>query len=233
LDTEQLQSLSKSITSHRNTIITIRYTHANKMSLTGLDRQRRSEKAAADEKLQPPEESSNFLGTNGNPKQKPDHETHLSDDVEPAPVASLPPGSGDGGFPEGGARAWSVAAGATGIIFCSLGYCNAFGYVNVLELRSSSISWLTIDSIFQNYYLTHQLSNKTPSQISWIGSLQVFFLLSGNVIGGPLFDRFGGNIVWPPAVMFVFSVMITSLCKEYYQFILCQGILGGVSMGMM
>jgi hypothetical protein len=109
------------------------------MSLNGLDRQRRSEKAAADEKLQP-EESSNFLRTNGNPKQKSDPETHLSDDVEPAPVASLPPGSGDGGFPEGGARAWSVAAGATGIIFCSLGYCNAFGYVNVLELRCSGIS---------------------------------------------------------------------------------------------
>lgn len=92
---------------------------------------------------------------------------------------------------------------------------------------------LSINSIFQNYYLTHQLSDKTPSQISWIGSLQIFFLLSGNVIGGPLFDRFGGKTVWPPAAMFVFAVMMTSLCKEYYQFILCQGILGGVSMGMM
>jgi len=92
---------------------------------------------------------------------------------------------------------------------------------------------LTIDSIFQNYYLTHQLSNETPSQIAWIGSLQVFLLLSGNIIGGPLFDRFGGNIVWPPAALFIFSVMMTSICKEYYQFILCQGILGGVSMGMM
>jgi MFS family permease len=92
---------------------------------------------------------------------------------------------------------------------------------------------LTIDSIFQNYYLTHQLFNETPSQIAWIGSFQIFFLLSGNIIGGPLFDRFGANIVWPSAALFVFSVMMTSLCKEYYQFILCQGILGGVSMGMM
>lgn len=37
-----------------------------------------------------------------------------------------PPSNGD--FPEGGARAWGAALGAAGISFCSLGYCNAFGY---------------------------------------------------------------------------------------------------------
>jgi hypothetical protein len=30
-------------------------------------------------------------------------------------------------FPEGGARAWAVAAGAAGVLFCTLGYSNAFG----------------------------------------------------------------------------------------------------------
>jgi hypothetical protein len=30
-------------------------------------------------------------------------------------------------FPEGGARALAVAAGAAGVLFCTLGYSNAFG----------------------------------------------------------------------------------------------------------
>jgi hypothetical protein len=30
-------------------------------------------------------------------------------------------------FPEGGARAWAVAAGAAGVLFCTFGYSNAFG----------------------------------------------------------------------------------------------------------
>lgn len=30
-------------------------------------------------------------------------------------------------FPEGGARAWAVALGCAGILFCTFGYINAFG----------------------------------------------------------------------------------------------------------
>ena len=30
-------------------------------------------------------------------------------------------------FPEGGARAWFVAAGTAGVLFCTLGYTNSFG----------------------------------------------------------------------------------------------------------
>lgn len=32
-------------------------------------------------------------------------------------------------FPEGGFRAWSVAAGAFCVLFCTFGYLNAYGYV--------------------------------------------------------------------------------------------------------
>lgn len=34
-------------------------------------------------------------------------------------------------FPEGGARAWSVAIGAAGVMFCTFGYVNAFGQVHI------------------------------------------------------------------------------------------------------
>ena len=30
-------------------------------------------------------------------------------------------------FPEGGAKAWAVALGCSGLLFCTFGYINAFG----------------------------------------------------------------------------------------------------------
>lgn len=116
-------------------------------------------------------------------------------------------------YPEGGFRAWSVVAGCACILFCTFGYGNAFG-------------------VYQEYYATHQLRNETPSAISWIGSLQVFFLFGGALFGGPLFDRYGAKVIWPPAITYIFSVMITSICKKYWHFLLAQGILGGFCMGM-
>ena len=40
------------------------------------------------------------------------------------------------------------------------------------------------------------------------------------------------KVVWPAAGIYVFAVMMTSLCKAYYQFILAQGLLGGIGIGM-
>ncbi|KAH8802923.1 monocarboxylate permease-like protein [Xylogone sp. PMI_703] len=116
-------------------------------------------------------------------------------------------------FPEGGARAWGVAIGTAGVLFCTFGFANSFG-------------------IFQEYYQTHQLSHETSSTISWIGSVQIFFLFSGSLFGGPLFDRYGSIILWPATITYVFSVMMTSLCKSFYQFLLAQGFLSGFTMGM-
>ena len=98
-------------------------------------------------------------------------------------------------FPEGGARAWSVAVGAAGVIFCTFGYANAFGYAFLFDLFHCIV--LTINSVFQEYYQTHQLKNSSPSTISWIGSIQIFFLFGGNLFGGPLFDRFGAKVSFP------------------------------------
>jgi hypothetical protein len=75
-------------------------------------------------------------------------------------------------FPEGGLRAWLVAAGAGGILFTTLGYSNSFG-------------------IFQAYYMLHQLRDVGPDNIAWIGSVQAFLLFATGTIGGPLFDRYG------------------------------------------
>ncbi len=90
-------------------------------------------------------------------------------------------------YPDGGWRAWSVAYGASGVLFCTFGYANTFG-------------------VFQEYYAVHQLSDQTPSAISWIGSLQIFFLFSGNLFGGPLFDRYGAKVC--PLFTLVYSATL-------------------------
>ncbi|KAI0502781.1 monocarboxylate permease-like protein [Xylaria bambusicola] len=132
-------------------------------------------------------------------------------DDQPADPTPQPTGQHD--FPEGGARAWGVASGASLVSFCTLGYVTSFG-------------------VFQTYYIQHQLSDESPSTIAWIGSLQFFFIFSAGLVAGPLFDRHGAKILFPACIIYVASVMLTSISSQYWHFILAQGILGGVSSGM-
>lgn len=41
------------------------------------------------------------------------------------------------------------------------------------------------------------------------------------------------QVIRPAAVVYVFAVMMTSLCTQYWQFMLAQGILTGISMGFL
>ncbi|KAL2871030.1 MCT family MFS transporter [Aspergillus lucknowensis] len=136
-------------------------------------------------------------------------EPHVPGAAEkPQPEATL-----DDKFPEGGSRAWGVALGNAGVTFCTLGYVNSWG-------------------VYQAYYQVNQLRDESSSAIAWIGSLQPFFMFAASLVGGPLFDRYGAKVIYPPTVVYIFTLFITSVCKEYYQFILCQGILGGIAQGL-
>ncbi|KAF2870337.1 major facilitator superfamily domain-containing protein [Massariosphaeria phaeospora] len=115
--------------------------------------------------------------------------------------------------PDGGLEAWLVAGGASCVFFCGLGFANSFG-------------------VFQAYYMTHQLAHESPDKIAWIGSLSAFLSLLTGAIGGPLFDRYGAWILRPAAIFYVFAVMMTSLCTQYWHFMLAQGVLMGISMGL-
>ncbi|KAK2035187.1 MFS general substrate transporter [Colletotrichum zoysiae] len=136
---------------------------------------------------------------------------------EGQPEAQSPPPKttpGLGAVPDGGLRAWMVAAGAATIFFCTLGLSNTFG-------------------LFEEYYLTHQLQDYTASAVSWIGSVQSFLQFFSGMLGGPLFDRYGVWVIYPSAVLYVFSLMIMSLCSQYWHFMLVQGILMGVVQGFL
>jgi hypothetical protein len=51
----------------------------------------------------------------------PHQKAELSSGAEEEPL------SDEDAFPEGGARAWSVAMGNAGVMFCTLGYVNSWG----------------------------------------------------------------------------------------------------------
>lgn len=77
--------------------------------------------------------------------------------------------------PDGGLRAWLVAAGAASLFFCCLGFTNSFG-------------------TFAEYYLSHQLRHRSADDVAWIGSLAASLQFFSGIFGGPLFDRFGEKV---------------------------------------
>ncbi|EMD35187.1 major facilitator superfamily protein [Gelatoporia subvermispora B] len=118
-------------------------------------------------------------------------------------------------FPDGGPTAWMTVFGAFLALFCSFGQLNAFG-------------------TFQSWYASHQLRDFDASTISWIGSIQLWiFFFSGGFIGR-IFDRCGPRpIMALGTVVYVTSIMLTSVARNYYEYILFQGILFGLGVGML
>ncbi|KAG6355813.1 hypothetical protein INS49_003779 [Diaporthe citri] len=117
-------------------------------------------------------------------------------------------------FPEGGFRAWLVVSGSAASMFCTFGYLTGFG-------------------IYQQWYGENQLKSYTQSDISWIGSVQIFLTFAGGLVGGPVLDRYGSVAMLPVSVIYVISLVLTSFCKEYYQFFLAQAILAGLCLGFL
>jgi MFS family permease len=151
------------------------------------------------------------------PAQQPqDEKKHLDSTSDSESALAAVPVSPDTfePTPDGGARAWLVVGGAACIFFSCLGFMNSFG-------------------VFQAYYMTHQLSDRTPDEVAWIGSLSAFIQFAGGAISGPLFDRFGGWVIRPGAVLYVFALMMTSICSQYWHFMLAQGVLTGFAMSLL
>ncbi|TFY79661.1 hypothetical protein EWM64_g4348, partial [Hericium alpestre] len=118
-------------------------------------------------------------------------------------------------LPDGGTRAWLSVAGGFIALFCSFGQLNAFG-------------------TFEAWYAQHQLRHSAPSTIAWIGSVQLWvFFFSGTFVGHA-FDAYGPRyIIASGSLIMVFSIMMTSLATEYYQFMLAQGVLFSIGVAML
>jgi MFS family permease len=86
--------------------------------------------------------------------------------------------------------------------------------------------------VFQTYYTEDLLSHQSESNISWIGSLQAFLLLAFTLVGGPLHDLGHTHMqLLVCSALAVFGLMMTSLCTEYWQFMLAQGVCMGLGFG--
>ena len=72
--------------------------------------------------------------------------------------------------PDGGSKAWLCVLGSFCIMFCSFGWVNCIG-------------------VFQAYYQTHLLAGYSSSTVSWIPSLQLFFMFFFGPVIGTLYDR--------------------------------------------
>ena len=86
--------------------------------------------------------------------------------------------------------------------------------------------------IYQTYYETGLLASSSPSDISWIGSVQAFLLLFVGALSGPIYDAgYFKSLVFGGSFLAVLGQMMLSLCKEYYQVFLAQALCVGIGSG--
>lgn len=120
------------------------------------------------------------------------------------------PTAGPGPPPDGGFTAWLMVLAGFFTMFNSWGTVNSFG-------------------AFQDYYQVSYLENESPSTISWIGSVEGFFVIAATIFTGRFVDAGYVNYVMAAGTFFLtFGMMMTSLATEFYQIFLAQGVCVGL-----
>lgn len=113
--------------------------------------------------------------------------------------------------PDGGFLAWLQVLLMHFVFFNTWGLANGWG-------------------VFQQYY--SQTLDESLSSISWIGSLQTFFLFSMGVVAGRIADAGHFRPIFALGVFLqLLGVFMTSLCTSYWQIILAQGVCLGFGSG--
>ncbi|SPQ22023.1 cbdc5aa5-0843-4fca-b21d-3577a93b8fdf [Thermothielavioides terrestris] len=114
--------------------------------------------------------------------------------------------------PDGGLFAWSQVLAGIFINMLAWGYPSTFGV----------------------YQLHYRDTLKLPeSQISWIGSLQVFLAFAMCTVSGRLADAgYVKSTILAGSFLVVFGTFMTSLCTEYWQIFLAQGLCTGLGLGI-
>lgn len=115
--------------------------------------------------------------------------------------------------PDGGLVAWTQVAMGHITVLNTWGYINSFG-------------------VFQTYYVS--TLHHPPSDISWVGSIQIFLLffigtLSGRATDYGLFR----HAYLLGSILQVLGVFMTSLCTRYWQLFLAQGVCTGIGNGLL
>ena len=158
----------------------------------------------------------------GDTEQTLPHESPLSSslekDVDPqgqveSEALAAPPISPAGPPPNGGLQAWLHVVGSFMLFFNTWGILNAFG-------------------VFQMYYESGALFTKSSSDISWIGSIQSYMVLTVGFLSGPIYDRgYLRELLLVGSFGVVFGHMMLSLCNNYWEALLAQGFCVGIGAG--
>ncbi|KIW90984.1 uncharacterized protein Z519_08767 [Cladophialophora bantiana CBS 173.52] len=113
--------------------------------------------------------------------------------------------------PDGGFMAWLHVVLSHFVFFNTWGVTNSFG-------------------VFQQYY--EQSLGHPPSDISWIGSVQVFLLFFVGVYAGRATDAgYFRHIFLSGVILQLMGTFLTSLCTDYWEIFLAQAICVGLGHG--
>ncbi|KAJ2986980.1 hypothetical protein NUW58_g4762 [Xylaria curta] len=157
------------------------------------------------------------IATNEAPKLAPTYESddYTTEDANALPSSPPIPEARDAEPPNGGLVAWLQVAAAFVLYGNTLGLLNTFG-------------------AYQRYYETDLLKEYSPSDISWIGSIQSWFLMAVGVFVGPLYDAGHCRILLLAGTIFVtLGFMLTSVSTAYWSVFLAQGVLTGLGMSFL
>ncbi|KAI1393430.1 MFS general substrate transporter [Hypoxylon trugodes] len=87
-------------------------------------------------------------------------------------------------------------------------------------------------AVFQLYYKQHM--HWPASQVSWIGSIQIFLCFLIGMVSGRLADAgYSKHLYAGGAIILIFGMFMTSLATTYWQFLLAQGFCSGIGGGLM
>ncbi|KAL8800404.1 MAG: hypothetical protein Q9182_005206 [Xanthomendoza sp. 2 TL-2023] len=115
--------------------------------------------------------------------------------------------------PDGGLQAWTQALMSHLIVFNTWGYIISYG-------------------VFQQYFTT--ALNRPPSDISWVGSVQIFILFFIGTASGRAVDYGLFRATFIVGTFFLLlGVFMTSLSTRYWQLFLAQGICTGLGNGLL
>ncbi|KAH7127592.1 riboflavin transporter MCH5 [Dactylonectria macrodidyma] len=144
-------------------------------------------------------------GKNSSGRNSPTEEV---DEMPGALAPSIPGSENLKPPPDGGWAAWAICFAGHLVIMNTWGFIVSFG-------------------VFQPYYA--EMLDAPPSDISWIGSLQVFLIFFGGTITGRLTDAgYCRSTILTGTVLTVFGTFMVSIGSQYWHLLLAQGVCMGL-----
>lgn len=88
--------------------------------------------------------------------------------------------------------------------------------------------------VYQTHYHSHQLKDHSEASIALIGSLQGGLLLLVCAFAGPVYDAgYCKSLIYVGSACILTGMMITSICSQYWQLLLAQGLAVGIGGGLL